>query len=136
MQMPILEYKHMSRRKIMRLMDKMGIKCTVRKANANRQAAAKRLVTHVKKNILSRKFKLHRPGEAILTDVTYLKYAHGKKLAYASAAIDSVSGKLYEVKVSEYNDVALVVSTIRGDLQGWRDRGGRSVSGNTGRISL
>lgn len=112
MQMPILENKRMSRRKIMRLMDKMGIKCTVRKANMNRRDAAKRLVSHVKPNILKRTFKLHRPGKAILTDVTYMKYCHGKKLAYASASIDAVTGRLYEVKVSEYNDVDLVVNTI------------------------
>lgn len=112
MQMPILENKRMSRKKIMRLMDKMGIKSTVRKANMNRRAAAKRLAVHVKPNILKRTFKLHRPGKALLTDVTYLKHCHGKKLAYASASIDASTGRLYEMNVSEYNDVDLVVETI------------------------
>ena len=112
MQMPILEGKRMSRGKICTLMQEMHLQCRIRRPNANRRAARKRLAEHVKPNLLKRTFKMHRPGEVILTDVTYLKYHNEKKLAYASATIDAVTGRLYEMNVSEYNDADLVIQTI------------------------
>ena len=113
MQMPILANRVMSRKKVIRLCRKMGLRCTVRKANPGLRAARRRLQTHVKPNLLKRTFKLHRPGEVYLTDVTYLSYNHGRSLAYGSALIDSVTGRLHEFTLSAFNDLELALTTIR-----------------------
>lgn len=113
MQMKTLTGKHMGRRKIMNLMQRMHLQCNVRKANPGRRAMKKHLKDHVKPNLLKREFKLHRPGEVYLTDVTYLKYDNGRKLAYGSACIDSVTGRLYEFNLSEYNNLEFVLETLQ-----------------------
>ena len=114
MQMESLTGKHMSRKKIMRLMQRMHLQSTVRKANPARRASRKYLQKHVKPNRLKRKFRLARPGKIFLTDVTYLKYGpNSHLLAYGSASIDSVTGRLYTFQISEFNDIDLALDTLR-----------------------
>ena len=113
MQMSILASRVMNRKKVIRLCRKMGLRCDVRKANPGLRAARRRLQNHVKPNLLKRTFKLHRPGEVYLTDVTYLSYYHGRSLAYGSALIDSVTGRLHEFTLSAFNDLELALTTIR-----------------------
>ena len=112
MQMDTLTGRHMSRNKIMKLMREAGIQSRVRKANPARRAALKHLKKNVKPNLLKRTFRLHRPGEVYLTDVTYLKYGRGK-LAYGSASIDSVTGRVYSFDVSDCQNLELVEETLR-----------------------
>ena len=112
MQMEVLTGRRMSRGKIMKLMKEMGIQSTVRQANPARRGALKHLKKNVKPNILKRTFRLHRPGEVYLTDVTYLKYGRNK-LAYGSACVDSVTGRVYSFDISECNDLELVEETVR-----------------------
>lgn len=112
MQMKTLTGRHMSRSKIMGLMREMGIKSQIRKANPARRGALKHLKKNVKPNLLKRTFRLHRPGEVFLTDVTYLKYGRNK-LAYGSASIDSVTGRVYGFNVSECNNLEFVEETVR-----------------------
>ena len=114
MQMDHVTGYHMSRKKIMRLMQKNHWQSDVRKANVNRRAAQKHLKLHLKPNRLKRRFRLHHPGEVYLTDVTYMKYGpNGKQLAYGSASIDSVTGRIYTFQVSAFNDLKLVLDTLR-----------------------
>ena len=94
------------------LMKEMEIQSTVRGANPARRGALRHLKQNVKPNLLKRTFRLHRPGEVYLTDVTYLKYGRGR-LAYGSASIDSVTGRVYSFNVSEYNNLELVEETVR-----------------------
>ena len=112
MQMEVLTGRRMSRGKILKLMKEMGIKSSVRNANPARRGALKHLKKNVKPNLLKRTFRLHRPGEVYLTDVTYLKYGRGK-LAYGSASVDSVTGRVYSFDVSECNNLELVEETVR-----------------------
>ena len=64
-----------------------------------------------KANILKRTFRMHRPNEAYLSDVTYLNYGNNQT-AYGSAVIDAVTGKLTGFVLSEHNDLALADSTL------------------------
>ena len=57
-----------------------------------------------KANLLLQKFRLHRPNEVRLTDVTYLDYGDGKR-AYGSCSVDPVSGMIIAFVVSEKNDL-------------------------------
>ena len=114
MQMERITGRNMSRRKIMHIMQKNHWQCDVRKANMNRRAASERLKTHVKPNLLRRKFRLHRPGKVYLTDVTYMKYGRNLAcLAYGSASIDSVTGRLYSFQISSCNNLELAIATLR-----------------------
>lgn len=112
MQLPILEKRRMGIHKVRKLMKEMNLQSQIRRPKSSLKSARLRLSTHVKPNLLKRTFKLHRPGKVMLTDVTFLKYHHGSKLAYASALIDSVTGKLYEMNASEFNNLDLVLGTM------------------------
>ena len=111
MQMKRITGQQMSHKKIVRIMQKNHWQSTVRKANNSLRAARKRLRTHLKPNLLKRRFRLHRPREVFLTDVTYMKYGHNQ-LAYGSASLDSVTGRVYTIQISECNDLPLVLNTL------------------------
>lgn len=63
-------------------------------------------------NLLQRRFRLYRPNEVRLTDVTHLLYGDGCK-AYGSALLDPVTSKLVAFLVSEHNDLELALATLR-----------------------
>ena len=111
MMMKRITGKQFSINKIRRLKRKYGITCEVRKANASRQAAQRLLKRNRKGNHLKRKFRLHRPHEVYLSDVTYLDYGNHKR-AYGSAVIDAVTGKLICFEISEHNDLRLVEDSL------------------------
>ena len=111
MMMKRITGKQFSINKIRRLKQKYGITCEVRKANASRQATQRLLKRNRKGNHLKRKFRLHRPREVYLSDVTYLDYGNHKR-AYGSAIIDAVTGKLICFEISEHNDLQLVEDSL------------------------
>ena len=101
--------KPMSRNKIYRLCRKFNITCSVRKHNKCRQAMNALLERNVKDNLLKRKFKLSKPNQITLTDVSYLKCSFGT--VYLSALKDACSGRI-KLIVSKYNDLELVLNTL------------------------
>ena len=111
MMMKKITGKQFSINKIRRLKRKYGITCPIRKANVNRQAAQKLLKKNRKDNLLKRKFRLHRPHEVYLSDITYLDFGVNKR-AYGSAMKDAVTGKVIAFEVSEHNDLQLANNTL------------------------
>lgn len=99
------------RRKIMRLMKKYELSSKVRESKESRIEARKLLNEHKKPNLLKREFRLHKPYEVILTDVSYVRYGEGKT-AYLSAVKDSVSGRIYTMDISDSNDLTLVQASL------------------------
>lgn len=97
--------------KIRRLKQKYGIICPVRRANNNRRAARELLERNVRPNLLRRQFRMHRPLEVFLSDVTYLPYGDNK-LAYGSACIDAVTGRVMALVISDSNDLSLADKTV------------------------
>ena len=115
MQMPDHMRETFAISKIRRLLRKAGIKTKVRGENPARQRMDKFLEKNRKPNLLKREFRLHRPNEVRLTDVTYLEYGSDdekKKRAYGSSCIDPVTGKLLVFHVSENNDLELALDTL------------------------
>ena len=116
MMMPDITGEQFAISKIRRLLRSAGVKTKVRSENPNRQRTRKFHERNTKPNLLERKFRLHRPNEVRLTDVTYLDYGRdedgGKKRAYGSSCIDPVTGKVLAFNVSESNDVELAVETL------------------------
>ncbi len=101
----------MSAHRVLYLMRKYGMRTNIRKPSKNRKAMKALMERNGKPNLLMRKFKLYRPNEVRLTDVTYLDYGR-KKRAYGSASIDPVTGKLICFVVSENNDLQLALDTL------------------------
>ena len=69
---------HFGRAKILRLMKKYGCVCTVRKERPELKTNRENLKNNRKPNLLKRRFRLARPNEILLTDVSYLKYSTNK----------------------------------------------------------
>lgn len=110
MLLPSLTGKHLGLKKIRRIMKRYGITSSIRKSKKPMGGAVLR--ENVRPNLLRRRFRLHRPNEVRLTDVTYLDYGD-KRRAYGSALLDPVTGVLVAFLVSEHNDVELALETLR-----------------------
>jgi len=111
MMMEDLTGRTMSPHRVLYLMRKYGMRTNIRKPSKNRKAMKAMMERNGKPNLLMRRFKLHRPNEVRLTDVTYLDYGDGLR-AYGSASIDPVTGKLICFVISENNDLQLALDTL------------------------
>ena len=111
MLMPKVAGKQFSIHRIRHLMQKYGIETNIRRPSRNRKAMKELIERNRKSNLLLRRFRLHRPNEVRLTDVTYLDYGDGKR-AYGSASIDPATGKLICFVVSRNNDLQLALDTL------------------------
>ena len=114
MMMPDLTGETFAISKIRRLLRQNGIRTKVRSENPARQRMEKFMVRNRKQNLLRREFRLHRPNEVRLTDVTYLDYGTGeeKKRAYGSSCMDPVTGRLLAFHVAENNNLDLAMETL------------------------
>ena len=111
MLMPHVTGKQFSIHRIRRLMKKYGVETTIRRPSKNRKAMKELVARNRKSNLLLRRFRLHRPNEVRLTDVTYLDYGNGKR-AYGSASIDPATGRLICFVISRNNDLQLALDTL------------------------
>ena len=102
---------HFGRAKILRLMKKYGCVCTVRKERPELKTNRENLKNNRKPNLLKRRFRLARPNEILLTDVSYLKYSTNKT-EYFSCIKDAVTGKIVNHVTSSSNDLNLAKATI------------------------
>ena len=102
---------HFGRAKILRLMKKYGCVCTVRKERPELKTNKENLKKNRKPNLLKRRFRLARPNEILLTDVSYLKYSTNKT-EYFSCIKDAVTGKIVNHVTSSSNDLNLAKATI------------------------
>lgn len=73
-------------KRIRRIMKKYDIICPIRKANPYRRMMKSTKEHRVVPNSLNREFKQNVPGKILLTDITYLSYARGKR-AYLSTSL-------------------------------------------------
>ena len=112
MLIPILTGRKIGIDRVRRIMRKYGMHCDVRKAKTNRQEEEDKRKKYHKPNLLRRMFRLHRPNEVRITDVTHLKYGDKQK-AYGSALMDPVTGVLVAFVVSDHNDLELAKETLR-----------------------
>ena len=102
---------HFGRAKILRLMKKYGCVCTVRKERPELKTNRENLKNNRKPNLLKRRFRLARPNEILLTDVSYLKYSTNKT-EYFSCIKDAVTGRIVNHVTSSANDLNLATDTI------------------------
>ena len=101
----------LSLNRVRTLMHRHGLDPGIRRPSRNRKANRELIARNLKPNILGRKFRLYRPNEVRLTDVTYLDHGDGHR-AYGSASIDPVTGRLVCFVVSGNNDLKLALDTL------------------------
>ena len=97
--------------KIRRLMKKYGLHCDIRKPNHSRKTIRELIKKNTKPDILRRRFRLFRPDEVRLTDVTYIDYSNNKR-AYGSAVKDPVTGRIIDFTIMDTNDLNLVLTSV------------------------
>ena len=114
MLMPKLYGVSMNRKKIRRLMRKYGLECPIRRANPLKRIAKAIQTNSVFSNKLNRQFAVGRPGEHLLTDISYLYYGpHGEKRCYLSAIKDASTNEIVAWTLSETIDMPFVIEMLR-----------------------
>ena len=103
--------KIMNLKKIRRLMKKMGLFCPIRKANPLRRMAKALKTNSVFTNKLNRQFATSRPGQHLLTDITYLYYGYNGR-AYLSTIKDASTNEIIAYSVSDRIDMAFVMDML------------------------
>ncbi len=111
MYLKILYNETFNRKKVQRLYRKYNIDCKVRKYNKMKTVSNQFIKNAVKPNLIQRKFRIARPYNYLLTDVTYLKYDN--KTAYLAPIKDSVTGKILSFEVSINNNVDLAIRALK-----------------------
>ena len=111
MMLPDICGVHFGRNKILRLMRKYNCICAIRRERTELKANRELLKNNRKSNLLKRMFRLARPGEILLTDVSYLKYGLNRT-EYLSCVKDAVSGRVVSHITSSGNGLNLVMDTI------------------------
>ena len=111
MMLPDICGVHFGRNKILRLMRKYNCICAIRRERTELKTYRENLKSNRKPNLLKRMFRLAKPGEILLTDVSYLKYGMNRT-KYLSCVKDAVSGRVVSHITSSGNDLNLVMDTI------------------------
>lgn len=96
----------MNHKKVYRLMSELGIQSIIRKKHrvwGNR-------ISRVFDNVLERNFKERGENEVLVTDITYLPTKNG--FLYLSAVQDLYNNEIMAWKISERNDLDLVIDTL------------------------
>ena len=63
-------------------------------------------------NKLSRNFKTSKPGEHLLTDITYIFYGKDRKLCYCSTIKDASTNEILAKEYSESLEIKFVLDTV------------------------
>lgn len=100
--------KTYNKKRIRRLMLKMGLKSHIRRSNGYSTQSSYR---NIEPNRLDRDFTADKPNEKWVTDITHLHYGLGKK-AYLSVIKDLYDGSVVACHTSRPNDNPLVMATL------------------------
>lgn len=134
MKMKEITGQQFGKNKILRLMKKYDLCSKIRNSKQSRIELKKQVEERKKPNLLKREFRLHRPFEVVLTDVSYIKYGENNT-AYLSALKDSSSGRVYTMDISDSNDLTLVEETLD-ILNSYEFKGGSIFHSDQGTIYL
>lgn len=101
----------MNHKKILRIMRMFHLVTVVRRKNPYRKMAKATQPHKTVCNLLKRKFDHHEPQKIMLTDITYLYYAEGRK-AYLSAIKDGSTREILAYYLSTSLEMDLVMKTL------------------------
>jgi transposase InsO family protein len=101
----------MNIKKIRRLMQKYGLKCSIRKANPYRRMMKAMKTSNVAPNLLNREFRNHGARSVLLTDITYIKQNDGK-FSYLSMIVDAYTKQILSHVTSSSLELDFVLETV------------------------
>ncbi len=99
-------------KRIRRIMKKYGIICPYRKANPYKQIAKATKEHLTVENKLNRIFKVGKPGEILLTDITYLFYRNNNK-CYLSTIKDAITNEITAWHLTSSLGLDISLETIK-----------------------
>jgi len=105
--LPLVNHK-----KVQRLMKINNIKCIIRRKNPYKEIWSATESDKISDNILNRNFKNGKPGDFILTDITYLHCTFGT--AYLSAAKDLIARDIVSYVVRDDMHMELSLGMLEG----------------------
>lgn len=95
-------------KRVYRLMKELGIRAKIRRKRGNYKRGKENIVVS---NILNREFNASAQNQKWVTDITYLMF--NQKRLYLSAIKDLYNNEIVAYKISDTNDLKLVVNTIK-----------------------
>ena len=102
---------HMNHKKVIRLMNKYGLKCPVRQANPYRRMAKAIQTNAIAKNHVNREFRDHGPRKILLTDITYIRL--NEDFCYLSVIKDAFTMQVLAYQLSMSLEVDFVLETVK-----------------------
>ena len=103
----------MNHKKIQRIMNKYNLRPQYIKRVKSK--SYKRIEENVKPNLINRNFNTDAPNKIWTTDITYLTY--NNKRAYLSTILDLYDRKIVAYKISDRNDLKIVIDTLNEAIQ-------------------
>lgn len=103
----------MNHKKIQRIMKKYNLRPQYTRRLKNK--SYKRIEENVKPNLINRNFNTDAPNKIWTTDITYLIY--NNKRAYLSTILDLYDRKIVVYKISDRNDLKIVIDTLNEAIQ-------------------
>ena len=107
----------MNHKKVQRIMKKYNLRPQYTRKVKNH--SYKRIEENVKPNLLKRKFNTDRPNKIWTTDITYL--ICNNKRAYLSTILDLYDRKIVAYKISNKNDINIVLDTLNEAIKNRKD---------------
>ncbi|WP_438285207.1 IS3 family transposase [Bacillus pseudomycoides] len=98
-------------KKVYRLMSELNIQSIIRK----KRRFFKGNYSNTFPNVLNREFKNRKQNEALVTDITYLRFQDGFR--YLSVVQDIYNNEIVSWKISRHNDNELVLDTLENLVQ-------------------
>ncbi|PWJ98175.1 IS3 family transposase, partial [Tumebacillus permanentifrigoris] len=105
-------------KRVYRLMQVLGIQSRIRR---KRKYFGRREATVVSPNLLNRNFKATKPNEKWVTDITFLS-VQGQWL-YLSVLLDLYNNEVISYRISERNDLPLVLETVKAAIKKRKPKG-------------
>lgn len=106
-------------KKVLRIMNKLGIKCIKFTRKSRRFSTYKGTVGKIAKNLLNRRFKTHLPYQKITTDTTEFKYytkdRNGKVViqkAYLDPFLDMFNGEILAYRLSKRPNAKAILDAL------------------------
>lgn len=102
----------MNHKKVIRIMNKYGLVCKIRRTKRYGNTFNEKRIENTYDNLLNTVFNSKTPSQIFHTDITYIKYAYGRKTAYLSALKDQATREIPAYQVSETLDLSFVIETL------------------------
>jgi len=106
----------MNTKKVLRLMQKFGLKSHLRKASPHKKMMKATLENSIKPNFVQREFKAYGPRVVLLTDISYILYGRGE-VAYLSTIKDAYTNEILAFTLSGSLEIEFVLDCVNQLIQ-------------------